>query len=96
MRADYDSEGDTIEIELEVVDQLDRGVDLGGAVVHLADGRPVVIDVLSASKGVEDPLTEVASRFDLDAEVLIAAARSALAVPDRQVTLKVAAPRVAI
>ncbi|MEX2108620.1 MAG: hypothetical protein WD827_07010 [Solirubrobacterales bacterium] len=92
MRADYDSEGDTIQIELEQVRKLGHGedVDGGAAIVGVHEGRPVCIDILSARRcGVEAPLRAAAERYDLDAEVLIAAAQAALAVPDRTVTLDV-------
>lgn len=92
MRADYDTEGDTIQIELEKVRELDHGERLagGGAVVGIYEGRPVSIDVLSARRcGVEQPLRAVADRYRLDAEALIAAAKAALAAPDRPVTLGV-------
>ncbi|MGE5281231.1 MAG: hypothetical protein ACM3N0_02720 [Chloroflexota bacterium] len=92
MRADYDTEGDTIQIELETVRQLEHGerVAGGGAIVGIYDGRPVCIDVLSARRcGVEQPLKAVADRYRLDAEALIAAAKAALSAPDRAVTLDV-------
>jgi hypothetical protein len=90
MRADYDSQGDTIQIELERVDRLDYGDPETGAVVGFRDGRPVCIDVISARRcGVGDSLRAVADRYDLDAEALIAAAQAALAAPDRPVTLDV-------
>jgi hypothetical protein len=92
MRADFDSEGDTIQIELERVRRLGRGEDAGGgsAIVGIYQGRPVCIDVMSARRcGVEAPLSAVAARYDLDAEALIAAAQAALAAPDRTVTLAV-------
>lgn len=90
MRADYDSEGDTIEIELEIVERLDRGVDHGGAIAHFLGERPVVIDVLDASKGPDNSLAVVAEQYGLDLEALVAYARAALAVPDRRVSLDVA------
>jgi len=42
--------------------------------------------------GVEDPIAAVADRYELDRGALEAAARSALAVPDRVVGLDVLAP----
>jgi hypothetical protein len=39
---------------------------------------------------IDEPLRAAAERYDLDAEALIAAARAALAAPDRAVTLDVA------
>jgi hypothetical protein len=92
MHADYDAEGDTIQIELEAVRRLERGDRMagGGVIVGIHEGRPVCIDVLSARRcGVEQPLKAVADRYCLDAEALIAAAKAALAAPDRIVTLGV-------
>ena len=91
MRADYDSEGDTLAITLVEVDHADDGDDtIPGTVVLLRDGGPVAIDVLNASDvGALDALEHVARRYGLDHEALVAAARSALAVPDRTVVLDV-------
>ncbi len=92
MWADYDSQGDTVQIELERVRKLGHGedVDGGSAVVGLYEGRPVRIDVLSARRcGVESPLVAAAERYELDAEALIAAAQAALAAPDRTVMLAI-------
>lgn len=95
MRADYDSQGDTLSIELEVVERLDHGDDEvhPRAIVHLVADRPVAIDVLRAAVDVEEPLAAAAERYELDLESLTAAARSALAAPDRVVTLDVALRR---
>lgn len=92
MRADYDSEGDTIQIELEPVDGLDFGepVENGAVIVHFLDRRPVIVDVIGAGSNCEQPLRVAAERYDLDAEALIAAARAALAAPNRTVTVDVA------
>ncbi|MGE5281518.1 MAG: hypothetical protein ACM3N0_04195 [Chloroflexota bacterium] len=90
MRADYDSEGDTIQIDL--VDSVDR-VDYGDdevddwLVVGIRDGRPVRIDVVGTSGDTAGSLRIAARRYDLDAEALIAAARAALSSPDREVVL---------
>ena len=93
MRADYDSEGRTLEIELERTDHLDRGDDSvhPRAIVHLVDDRPVLIDVLSADEPLDEPLRAVAAAYELDAQALLAAGRSAVAAPDRAVTIEVAA-----
>jgi hypothetical protein len=92
MRADYDSEGDTIQIELESVDRLDFGerVQNGAVIVHFLDKRPVIVDVIGTGADFEKPLRIAAERYGLDAEALIAAARAALAAPDRAVTMDVA------
>lgn len=89
MRADYDSEGDTIQIDLEDVERLDYGDDEvdDRIVVGVYAERPVRIDVIGTRGGIEEPLR--AAAYSLDAEVLIAAAHAALAVPDRQVVLDV-------
>jgi hypothetical protein len=92
MRADYDSEGDTIQIELEPVRKLGHAEDIGnGAViVSIHEDRPVMVDVIGTGNGFEDPLRVAAERYGLDAEALIAAAQAARAAPDRTITLDVA------
>jgi hypothetical protein len=92
MRADYDSEGDTIQIELEEVRGLGQSEDVenGAVVVGIFEDRPVLIDVIGTRKhGFEVPLRIAAERHGLDAEALIAAAHAALAAPDRPVRLDV-------
>jgi hypothetical protein len=91
MRADYDSEGDTIQIDLELVDQLDYGDDEVDEriVVGVRAERPVRIDVIGTSGDIEGPLRAAGRAYDLDAGPLIAAAQAALAVPDRQIVLDV-------
>jgi hypothetical protein len=94
MRADYDSEGNTIAIYLADVDRADHGEPIGEpplGVVAVADDRPVIVDLLSPDRGVEEPLGIVAERYDLDAEALVAAALAARAAPDRVVTIDVGA-----
>lgn len=93
MRADYDSEGDTLAIELIDVDRADYGDDdtHPQAVVALLDGQPVIVDVIGAREDVEEPLKAVAAAYELDLEALLAAARAALAAPDRTVVLDVLA-----
>lgn len=96
MKADYDSQADTIQIELKAVDRLDCGKDdVEGIVVGFLDDRPAMVDIIGTRQGVERPLRAAAVRYDLDAEALIAAAQAALAAPDRPVTLEVAARVVA-
>lgn len=94
MRVDYDSQGDTVAITLVEVDRADFGDDSvhPQAVVAIRDGRPVVIDVIGARHDVRAPLAAVAERYDLDLQALVAAAHSALAAPDRIVTLDVGGP----
>ena len=91
MRADYDSEGDTIQVELERVRKLGHSevVEDGAVIVGIYEDRPVMVDVIGTRRGFEGSLRLAAERYDLDAEALTAAARAALAAPDRVVTLAV-------
>lgn len=93
MRADYDSEGDTLAIDLIDVERLHCGDDSAHpqAVASFCDGQLATIDVIGTRDGVEEPLAAVAAAYDLDLEVLLAAARAALAAPDRTIVLDVLA-----
>lgn len=94
MRADYDSEGDTIQIQLEDVRRLGFGEDVenGAVVVGIHEGRPVMVDVIGARRhDFERPLRVAAERYELDAEALVAVANAALAAPDRPIRLDVGA-----
>jgi hypothetical protein len=94
MRADFDSRADTIQIELEPADRLDRDdASVDGTVVGFLAERPVLIDIIGSGTSIERRLEAVAERHGLDAEGLIAAARAALAAPDRTVTMDVALVR---
>jgi len=95
MRAEYDSQADALAIHL-VADPWDRGEEEprdeevhSRGVVSLADGRPVSIEVLYPDRGLEEPLVAAADRYNLDREALLAAAHSALAAPDRVITIDV-------
>lgn len=91
MRADYDSKADTIQIELEAVERLDRDdVGIAGVVVGFADGRPVMVDLIGTEADVDERLRAAAKSHRLDAEALIAAATAARAAPDRAITLDIA------
>jgi hypothetical protein len=93
MRADYDSTADAISIALADAGIADGSDEVlhGRAIVALAGGRPVEIQVLYPDLGISEPLAAVACRYDLDREALQAAAQSALAAPDRVVTVDVQA-----
>jgi hypothetical protein len=94
MKADYDSKGDTIQIELESVRRLGHGEDVenGAVIVNIHEDRPVMVDVIGTRKhDFEKPLRAAAKRYGLDAEALIAIAHAALAAPDRPVRLDVGA-----
>jgi|ERR1044072_3036680 hypothetical protein len=91
MRADYDSKGDTIQIEIVAADRLDRDdSSVSGVIVGISGEKPALIDLIGTSPGVDDRLRAVAKRHGLDADALIAAAHAALAAPDRTVTVDVA------
>lgn len=93
MRADFDKTADTIQIELEPVDRLDGDVaTIPGVLVGFCAERPVLIDLFGTGGDVDERLRAVGERFELDGEALIAAARAALSVPDRAITLDVGQP----
>lgn len=77
---------------MESVGRLDYGEDVkdGAVIVGILDGRAVMVDVIGTHSDFEKPLRVAAESYGLDAEALIAAARAALAAPDRTVTLDVA------
>ncbi len=90
MKADYDSEADALSIDLVEVDRWDGGEDVDGGSCHVvfADDRPVNVELLNPRDHL-DLLTVAAERYGLDGTALVAAARAALAAPDRPVTLDV-------
>lgn len=94
MRAEYDSEADALAIDLVENPVAARAVgDDDRCTVALDDrGRPVGVEVLYPSKPFEALLAGAAARHDLDAEALVAAARSALAAPDRVVVERAQPP----
>jgi hypothetical protein len=90
MQADYESRPNTIQITLEEVDRADYGDEVHErAIVVVAAGRPVMIDLLYPDLGIAVPLAAVADRYHLGRDDLLAAATAALAVPDRPVTIEV-------
>ena len=92
MRADYDSQGKTIQITLQDVERADFGDKIGeplAAIVAVANNEAVAVDLLGPDLDIDAPLKIAAERYDLDREALVAAARAALAAPDRVVRLDV-------
>jgi uncharacterized protein YuzE len=89
VRADYDSEADALLITLLEGVRCDDGDSVDKQEfcnVGLAQGQVTSVELLYPADNLE--LLEVAAeRFDLDAQGLLAAARAALAAPDRAVTL---------
>ena len=91
MRADYDSKADALMIELRDVERVDHGeqVDDDYCNVGIADDRVVSLELLDPADHLN--LLEVAAgRYGLDSTALIAAAKAALAAPDRLVVMDVA------
>jgi hypothetical protein len=92
MRADYDSTANAISIAITDAQHADASDEVHArAIVALAAGRPVEVQLLYPDMGISEPLAAVAERYELDREALYAAAQSALAAPDRVVSLEVAA-----
>jgi hypothetical protein len=95
MKADYDSEADAILIEIEEVDHWDRGVlidDADCCDVAFQGGRPVAVSLRHPREELS-LLDKAAERFSLDADALLAAARAALVLPDREITLEIGTQR---
>ena len=88
MKADFDSEADALAIELIDVDRWDDGDGFDENYCNLGfyEGRLVYIGLLCPSDNLH-LLKAVSETYDLDAEELIAAAKAALAAPDRVVTI---------
>ena len=96
MKVDYDTEANAIAITIEEVP--DSELPASSDAVHerctvaVVAGRPIDVEILYPDLGIDEPLAAAAARYELDLEALSAAARSALAAPDRVVTLDAAAP----
>ena len=91
MKANYDSKANAMSIDLLPSPRWEHCERVGDRVnVAIAGGRPVNVEVLYPTRGIDEPLRAAAERYELDAEALLAAAQAALAAPDRRVTLDVA------
>ena len=88
MRAEYDSEADALSIDLIESSSWDDSISIDETYCHLAvaEGVPVNIELLSPAKSLHF-LDSAAKRAGVDPTELQAAARSALAAPDRVITL---------
>lgn len=92
MQADYDSAANAISITIAGAPHADHSDEVHPrAIVALFDGRPVEVQLLYPELGISEPLSAAAGRYGLDYEALAAAAQSALAAPDRVISLEVAA-----
>jgi hypothetical protein len=93
MKVDYDPEAKSILFEFgefresEDGDYVEEVAD-GMCIVRFHDDRPESIQLLGADTNIT-PLDEAAERFQLDAVSLRAAARAALAAPDREIRIEV-------
>ncbi len=88
MRADYDSEANALDLELSRFKRYDHQeqVDDDFCTVGFAGGQLVDVELLDPADHL-DLLEVVADRYDLDGIALLAAAKAALAAPDRLVTM---------
>ena len=92
MQADYDSTANAVSITVADTQRADHSDEVHPrAIVALLDERPVEVQLLYPDLGISEPLAAVADRYGLDYEALAAAAQSALAAPDRVISLEVAA-----
>lgn len=91
MRADYDSKADALLIELRQVERFDRGeqVDDDYCNVGIVDDHVVALELLYPAEHL-DLLEAAARHYELDGPALAAAAKAALAAPDRLVVMDVA------
>ncbi len=90
MRVDYDSEADALDIELFPFQRFERQEPIHDTYCHVgfAKGVPASVELLNPADQI--PLLDVAAeRYDLDATALKAAARAALAAPDRVIKIEV-------
>lgn len=90
MKADYDSEADALSIDLLEVSRWDGGDSIDEAEncnVAFSQGRLANVELLYPGDNL-GLLKLAADRFELDPEALLAAAKAALAAPDRAVTIE--------
>jgi hypothetical protein len=89
VKADYDSEADALSIDLIEVDRWDDGVGIDDDFCNIAfsQGRPANVELLCPAENLS-LLAVATERFGIDSKALLAAARAALAAPDRAVTLE--------
>lgn len=90
MQADYDSEADALSIVLRRFKYFDdqEQVDDDYCNVGLVGDHAVEVELLYPAENL-DLLAVAAERYDLDGTALVAAARAALAAPDRLVIMDV-------
>ncbi|MDQ2759991.1 MAG: hypothetical protein M3Y17_06030 [Actinomycetota bacterium] len=80
MRADYDSAANAISIAITDAPHAEASDEVHArAIVAVAQGRPVEVQLLYPDMGTSEPLAAVADRYGIDREALQAAAQSQLA-----------------
>ena len=96
MRVDFDSEANALDLELLRFKHYDyqEQVDDDFCTVGFAGGQLVDVELLDPADHL-DLLEVVARRYDLDGTALLAAAKAALAAPDRLVTMNLSESLVA-
>src|SRR3954451_5288444 len=96
MKADYDSEADALSIQFSPCKHYDHqeSVDEDNCHVGIVAGRPVDIELLYPARHL-DLLGIAAERYELDGGALLAAAKAALAAPDRLITMDLSGSLVA-
>jgi hypothetical protein len=96
MRADYDSKADALDLELVRFEHYDdqEQVDDDFCTVGFVGGRPVSVGLLYPARNL-DLLEIAARRYEMDGTALLAAAKAALAAPDRLVIMEVTEPAIA-
>lgn len=96
MRADYDSEADALDIKLVRFERLEGQDSVHDTYcqVGIAKGIPACVELLNPAEHL-DLLAVVSKRYDLDGGALLAAAKAALAAPNRVVELEVGAQLIA-
>jgi hypothetical protein len=88
LKADFDSQANALGIELVEVDRWDDGYEFDDDYCNLgfSEGRLVYIGLLYPSQNLQ-LLEAVAESYDLDAGMVLAAAKAALVAPDLTVTI---------
>jgi len=91
MFARYDSEARSLAIDLEADASHQHNPEVApNVLVGVRDGQAVSVEVISCDVVGLDGLDAAARAFGLDGEALLAAARAAIAAPDRGVNITVA------
>jgi len=88
MKADFDSKANALLIDLLGAGRCDDAVEIDDTYCHVAlwKGQVATIELLNPADHL-DLLERAGDRLELDSGALIAAARAALAAPDRAVTV---------